>query len=66
MIVRAVQIDQFVAERFQDRSVVGEPLTNWRFVAADGKRALHDQIAVARFDAGFVQLRIQIRQNRRR
>ncbi len=38
MIVRAVQIDQLVADRFQSSaSVVGEPLTNCRLLPPNEK-----------------------------
>jgi hypothetical protein len=37
-------------------SVVGEPLTNWRFVPGAGERAFEDELVfLARFQAVFVQ-----------
>ncbi len=64
VIVRPVKIDQFVPELFQDRQCGGRAVDELAVGAAAGKRALENQLALASFDAGFDQLRIQLLQVR--
>ena len=62
MIVRAVKIDQGVADVFQDRQRSRRAIDELTIGAGRGKCSLNNKIVAAGFDAGFDQLRIQFLQ----
>src|SRR5712691_3696825 len=62
VIVRAVKIDQGIADVFQDRQGGGRSVDELTIVARGGKCSLNDKIIRAPFDARFDQLRIQFLQ----
>ena len=58
VIVRAMKIDQLIAEILQDRQSGGRAIDKLTIAAARGKRPLDDEIAFARFNACFDERRI--------
>ena len=62
VIVRSVQIDQFVAKTFQHRERGRRAIDELAVAAAGGKRALDNQLVRARLHSRFLELRIQFRE----
>ena len=62
MIMRAVKIDQCIANIFQDRQCRRRTVDELAIAAGRRKTSLNNKIVRARFDPGFDQLGVQLLQ----